>query len=270
MQTRSHASEIDAACEKDQRAKVPKGKENVTNRGKQPTGAHDILVQRVTSIGCRLKENIGGDGHCGIYSAIDQLQQQGFNTSLQSLRTDVAGFLIDKEYTWSQFPQCDASNWALFVEQVGYTGPGGFFVNHTVFAAIACMYDCDLTIIQSMHDDTHAFQLLSGQSLALQLIHHYYQEIVQCRKTKVGGVVEPLFLAQRGMEHIMGTELLSSPLSTHAPCPQIDSTVGSGPRTVTAAQPRTTQPSVAGAPSAGPLATQASTGQCAGLRQQAV
>jgi len=48
-------------------------KENVTNRGKQPTGAHDILVQRVTSISRRLKENLGGDGHCGIYSAVDQL-----------------------------------------------------------------------------------------------------------------------------------------------------------------------------------------------------
>ena len=72
------------------------------------------------------------------------------------------------------------------------------------------------------------------------------------------------------MEHIMGTELLSSPLSTHAPRPQIDSTVGSGPRTVTAARPRMMPPSVAGAPSAKPLATQASTGQCAGLGQQAV
>ena len=84
MRTRAHASEIDAACEKDPRAKVPKGKEKVTNRGKQPTGAHDILVQRVTSIGRRLKENLGGDGHCGIYSAVDQLPQQGFNVSLQS------------------------------------------------------------------------------------------------------------------------------------------------------------------------------------------
>jgi len=84
-----------------------------------------------------LKENLRGDGHCGIYSAVDQLQQQGCNTSLQSLRTDVAAFLIDKQYAWSQFPQDDASNWALFVEQVGYTGPEGFSVNHTVFAAIA-------------------------------------------------------------------------------------------------------------------------------------
>jgi len=51
---------------------------------------------------------------------------------------------------------------ATLVEQVGYTGPGGFFVNHIIFAAIACMYDCDLTIIQSMPDETHAFVLLSG------------------------------------------------------------------------------------------------------------
>jgi len=163
MRTRAHASEIDAECEKDPRAKVPKGKEKVTNRGKRPTGAHDILVQRVTSIGRRLKENLGGDGHCGIYSDVDQLQQQGFNVSLQSLRTDVAAFLIDKEYAWSQFPQDDASNWALFVEQVGYTGPVGFFVNHTVFAAIACMYDCNLTIIQSMPDPLTHFSCSQGK-----------------------------------------------------------------------------------------------------------
>jgi len=168
MRTRSHASAIDAACEKDPRAKVPKGKEKVTNRGKQPTGSHDILVQRVTSIGRRLQENLGGDGHCGIYSAVDQLQQQGFNASLQSLRTDVAAFLIDKEYAWSQFPQDDASNWDLFVEQVGYTGPGGFFVNHTVFAAIACMYDCDLTIIQFHNTFCIADKLLFDNKWSLQ------------------------------------------------------------------------------------------------------
>ena len=69
-------------------------------------------------------ENSGGDGHCGIYSAVDQLRQQGFNASLQSLRTNVAAFLIDNKYAWSHFPQDDASDWALFVEQVGYTGPG--------------------------------------------------------------------------------------------------------------------------------------------------
>ena len=215
MRTRAHASAIDAACEKDPRAKVPKGKEKVTNRGKQPTGAHDILVQRVTSIGRRLKQNSGGDGHCGMYSAVDQLQQQGFNVSLQSLRTDIAAFLIDKEYAWSQFPQDDASNWALFVDQVGYTGLGGFFVNHTVIAAIAGMYDCNLTIIQSMPNATNAFQLLSGKSLALQFTNTQYDETVQWRKTNVQGVVQPLFLAQRGTEHIMGTQLLSSPLSTH-------------------------------------------------------
>ena len=101
------------------------------------------------------------------------------NQSLQPLRTDVAAFLIVKEYAWSHFPQDDASNWALFVEQVGYTGPGGFFVNHTVFAAIACMYDCDMTIIQSMPDDTHAFQLLSGKSFALELTNPHYDETVQ-------------------------------------------------------------------------------------------
>ena len=66
------------------------------------------------------------------------------------------------------------------------------------------------------------------------------------------------------------TELLSSPLSTHAPRPQIDPTVGSGPCADTAARPRMPPPSAAGAPSAGPLAPQASTGQCAGLGQLAV
>jgi len=182
----------------------------------------------------------------------------------------VAAFLIDKEYAWSHCPQDDASDWALFVKQVGYTGPGRFFINHTVVAAIACMHDCDLTIIQSMPDDTHAFQLLSGKSLALHLTNPHYDETVQWRKANVQGVVEPLFLARRGMEHIMGTELLLSPLSTHAPRPQIDPTVGSGPRAVTAARPRMPSPSAAGAPSSGPLAPQASTGQCAGLGQQAV
>jgi len=68
----------------------------------------------------------------------------------------------------------------------------------------------------------------------------------------------------------MSTELLSSPLSTHAPRPQVDPTVGSGPRAATAARPRMTPPSAAGAPSAGPLAPQARTGQCAGLGQQAI
>ena len=89
MHTRSQASKIDATREKDLRAKVPKGQEKATNRGKQRTGAHDILVQRDTSTGLRLKENLGGDGHCGMYFAVDQLRQKGFNATLQSLRTDL-------------------------------------------------------------------------------------------------------------------------------------------------------------------------------------
>ena len=141
MLTRSQASKIGTTREKDPRAKVPEGKEKETKRGKQFKGALEILVQRATSIGRPLKEKLGADGHCGIYSAVDQLQQQGFNASLQSLCTDVAAFLIDKEYTWSHFSQDHDPDWALFVQQVGYTGPGGSFVNHTVFAAIACMYD---------------------------------------------------------------------------------------------------------------------------------
>jgi len=67
----------------------------------------------------------------------------------------------------------------------------------------------------------------------------------------------------------MGTQLLS-PLSTHAPRPQIDHTVCSSLKDVTAARPRMMTPSAAGMPSARPLALQASTGQCAGLGQQAV
>ena len=186
------------------------------------------------------------------------------------MRTDVAAFLIDKEYAWSHFPQDDAPNWAVFVQQVGYTGPGFFFVNHTVFVAITCMYNCDLTIIQSMPDETHAFELLSVESLALNLTNPHYDETVQWRKANVQSVVQPLFFAQRGSEHIMGTELLLSPLGIHASRPQIDPTEGSGQRAATAARPRMTTPFSTGAPSAWPLAPQASTGQYAGLGQQAV
>ena len=181
MLTRSQASKIGTTREKDPRAKVPEGKEKETKRGKQFKGALEILVQRATSIGRPLKEKLGADGHCGIYSAVDQLRQQGFNATLQSLRTEVVAFLIDTEYAWSHFPQHDAPNWALFVQQVGYTGPGGFFINHTVFrvAAIACMYYCDLTIIQSMPDEIHTFELLSGKSLALNLTNPHYDDTVQ-------------------------------------------------------------------------------------------
>ena len=56
-----------------------------------------------------------------------------------------------------------------FVQQVGHTGPVGFWVNHIVLAAVACRYNCDLTIIQSMPDDTNALVLLSGKNLALSL-----------------------------------------------------------------------------------------------------
>jgi len=56
----------------------------------------------------------------------------------------------------------------------------------------------------------------------------------------------------------------------HALCPRIDPTVSSSPRDVTAARPRMMTPSPAAAPSAGLLAPQASTGQCAGLGQEAV
>ena len=42
------------------------------------------------------------------------------------------------------------------MQQVGHTGPVGFWVNHIVFAAIVCRYNCDLTIIQSIPTDTNA------------------------------------------------------------------------------------------------------------------
>jgi len=181
----------------------------------------------------------------------DQLRQQGINATLQSLRTDVAAFLNDKEYAWSQFHQDDAPNWAAFVLQVGYTSPGGFFVNHTVIEQLhACK--SDLTIIQCMPDKTYAFELLSGKSLAMNLTDRHHDETVQRRKANVQGVVQPLFLAQRGMEHIMGTELFSSSLSTHASCLQIDPTVGLGQGAATAERPRLPSSSTAGAPSAGP------------------
>jgi len=84
-----------------------------------------LLVQRAASIRRRLKD-VQGDGHCGIHSIVDQLQQQGFRVTMQSVRTDTAAWLSDKQDAWSQFPQDDACNWKTFVEQVGHTGPAGF------------------------------------------------------------------------------------------------------------------------------------------------
>jgi len=67
--------------------------ESTIVRGKEPAREFDILIQLVTSIGRRIKET-GGGGHCEIYSAADQLWQQGFNATLQSLRTDLAAILF--------------------------------------------------------------------------------------------------------------------------------------------------------------------------------
>ena len=136
-----------------------------------------LLVQRAASIGRRLKD-VQGDGQCGIHSIVDQLQQQGLHVTMQSVRTDTAA-LSDKQYVWSQFPQDDACNWATFVQQVGHTGRVGFWVNHTVFAATPCRYNCDLTIIQSMPDDTNSFVPLSGENLALSLTDGHYDETTQ-------------------------------------------------------------------------------------------
>ena len=130
--------------------------------------------------------------------------------------------------------------------------------------------NCDLTIIHSMPDETHAFILPSGKSLTMSLTDSHYDETVQWRNANVQGVVQLLFLAQRGMEHIMGTELSASSLSTHASRLQIDPTVGSGQGAATAERPKLWPPSAAGAPSAGPLALQASTSQFTGLGQEAV
>jgi len=88
---------------------------------------------------------------------------------MKSVRTDTAAWLSDKQYAWSQYPQDNACNWETFVQQVGHTGPVGFWVNHIVFAAVACLYNCDLTIIQSMPNDKNALVPLSGKILALSL-----------------------------------------------------------------------------------------------------
>ena len=93
---------------------------------------------------------------------------------MRSVRTDTAAWLSDKQYAWSQNPQDDACKWETFVQQVGHTGPVGFWVNHIVFAAVACWYNCDLTIIQSMPDDTNALVPLSGKNLELSLTDEHY------------------------------------------------------------------------------------------------
>ena len=63
----------------------------------------DILHQHVTSIRRCLEETFG-DKHCGIYSGAYQLRQQVYDATLQSLRIELAVFLFDNKYKWSQFP----------------------------------------------------------------------------------------------------------------------------------------------------------------------
>jgi len=78
-----------------------------------------------------------------------------------------------------------------------------------------------------MPDKTTAFVLLSGSVFAAQnLSDAHRDETSQWRNKNVRGAVQPLFLAQKGMEHIMSTELLSTPQSSHDSRPQIHSTVG--------------------------------------------
>ena len=117
---------------------------------------------------------------------VDQLNQQGFHASLQSVRTETAAWLSDKEYAWAQFPQDDAIDLTKIVKQVGHSGPGGFFVNHIVLGAIACRYNCDITIIQSMPDETTAFVLLSGSVFAAQnLSDAHHDETSHWRNNKM-------------------------------------------------------------------------------------
>ena len=171
-----------------------------------------ILAERLASVGRRLKEVLG-DGHCGMWALIDQLHQQGIHVTLKSLRGDTAAWLSDKEYAWSNFPQDDAKDWETFLEQVGHCGPQGYWVNHLVFAAVACRYNCDLTIVQSMPDASqeHAFVLLSGKQLALSLTDAHYAETKKWQDLNVPTGVEPLFLAQRDLEHFLSSELVQAP-----------------------------------------------------------
>ena len=84
-----------------------------------------------------------------------------------------------------------------FVQQVGRTGPVGFWVNHIVLAAVACRYNCDITIIQSMSDDTNALIPLSGKNLALSLTDEHYNETTQWRHHNAPGDVAPLFFGSK-------------------------------------------------------------------------
>jgi len=90
-------------------------------------------------------------------------------------------------------------------------------VKHIVFAAVACRYNCGLTIFQFMPDDTNALVPLSGKILALSLTDEHYDETTQWRHHNAPGDVAPLFLAQKGLEHFMSTELLSTPQSILPP-----------------------------------------------------
>ena len=68
-----------------------------------------------------------------------------------------------------------------------------------------------------MPDATNAFVLLSGKVLAMSLTDKHYEETKQWRDHNVTGVVDPIFLAQKGLQHIMSTELLSTPQNIAPP-----------------------------------------------------
>jgi len=93
------------------------------------------------------------------------------------------------------------------------------------------MYNCDLTITESMPEQTHDPALLSKKHIATRLTEAHYDEIAQWRIVNLRGVVQPFFkfLAQKGMEHIMSIELISSPLSIRISLSQIDPTDGRSP-----------------------------------------
>ena len=61
-----------------------------------------------------------------------------------------------------------------------------------VLGAIACRYNCDITIIQSTPDATTAFVLLSGSVFAAQNVSDsHHERTSQWRNNNVRGAVQP-------------------------------------------------------------------------------
>jgi len=149
---------------------------------------------------------------------------------------------VDKEYAWSYFPQDDAPYWALFVQQVGYTGPGGFFVNHTDFMHVWLWFDN-----HSVHAQWHS---CISAALGEKSRSEFNQSSLWRDSTIAKGQrarCRPTFIlgSKRNGAHHGYWIIIITPKH---PCfrPQIDPTVGSGQRAATAARPRVTPPSAAG------------------------